>query len=246
MRTDFQQFFVDPDHVQGDVFYLDGDEYRHAVKVLRKQEGDAISAVDGRGRLYHGAVREVHKDRIIVHIVETIRDIGEAKLNLIVAQAALKGAHFDLVVEKGTEIGVAAFQPMITDHVIVKADARTDRWRKKALTAMKQCGRSRCPRIYEPMDFESVVQQRRCDVAFIAHEDVDLESVAIRLPDKSSSAIVFIGPEGGFTNSEYQFALKKGVTPLNLGPRRLRAETAALVAATKILAATGALGNQLK
>ncbi len=112
--------------------------------------------------------------------------------------------------------------------------------------AMKQCGRSRCPRIYEPLPFESAVQRRRCDVAFIAHEEFDLESVAITLPDDISSAVVFIGPEGGFTKAEYEFALDNGVTPLNLGPRRLRAETAALVAATKILAATGALGNKLK
>ncbi len=131
MRTDFQQFYVDPDHVQGKTFYLDGDEYRHAVKALRKQKGDAISAVDGRGRLYHGAIREGHKDRIIVDIAQTLREIGEAKLNLVVAQATLKGGHFDLVVEKGTEIGVGAFQPMLTDHVIARAEARTQRWQKR-------------------------------------------------------------------------------------------------------------------
>jgi 16S rRNA (uracil1498-N3)-methyltransferase len=243
MRTDFQQFYVQPANVQNESFILDGDEFRHAAKVLRKQQGDKISAVDGQGVLYHGKIRELEKDRLVADIFDTAPGVGEPATKVIIALAALKGGHFDLVIEKGVEIGVSAFQAMITDRVIAKRDTKTDRWRKKALTAMKQCGRSRCPDIFPPTDFKSVFINHKADRVFIAHEDVNPESGShFDFDSKTSSVLVLIGPEGGFTDAEFEYAQQNGAIPLSLGPRRLRAETAAIIAATKVLAAAGELG----
>ena len=243
MRTDFQQFYVPPSKVHNNTFTLEGDEFRHAAKVLRKQIGDEISAVDGEGLLYHGSIRELSKDRLVVDIVETVREAGEPAMKLVIALASLKGGHFDLVIEKGVEIGVAAFQPMITDRIIAKPESKTERWRKKALTAMKQSGRSRCPHIFEPAGFRAVIENHNYDQVLIAHEAVNpADSTDLAKLKNVSSVLLLVGPEGGFTDGELEFAVKNGAAPMSLGRRRLRAETAALVAATMVLSAAGELG----
>lgn len=241
--SDFQHFYVDPEHVQGNQYFLDGDEYRHAVKVMRKQTGDDISAVDGLGRLYHGTISEILRDRAVVQISRTVKNFGECRIKLVLAPAGLKRGHIDLVIEKGVEIGVAAFQPMITTRTISRPEKKSERWQKKAITAVKQCGRSKCPQIYPPRDFQTVIRDNNCEVALIAHEDVDAdESFPLTDAAQALSVLLLIGPEGGFTDKEFEFALEAGVKPVSLGTRRLRAETAALVAATKVLAAAGELG----
>jgi len=243
MRTDFQQFYVPPEQVGAETFFLSGDEHHHASRVLRKQVGDVISAVDGMGSLYEGRIHEMRRDQTVVEIMQMNKNVGEPKLRLVLAQAALKGGHFDLVIEKGVEIGVFAFQPMITDRVIARPE-KSDRWRKKAIGAMKQCGRSYCPDVYDPVDFSSLFENNESDLLLIAHEEINPEvNDALDRLDGAATVTVFIGPEGGFTDAEIRFALDQGAHPISLGPRRLRAETAAIVAATKVLSAAGEMGG---
>lgn len=242
--SDFQHFYVAPENIQGNQYFLDGDEYRHAVKVMRKHAGDDISAVDGRGRLYHGKISEIFKDRAVVNITEIVQNFGECRLKLVLALAGLKGGHFDLVIEKGVEIGVAAFQPMITARTIARLEKKIERRQKKVIAAVKQCGRSKCPPIYPLRDFKSVIRTHQCEAALIAHEHVAPDdSFPLAHVDQASSIMILIGPEGGFTAEEFEFAFEAGVKPISLGVRRLRAETAALVAATKVLTAARELGD---
>lgn len=240
--TDFQHFFVDPNNVRGDVMSIVGDEFHHAVKVLRKKEGDTLVAVDGKGAVYTGIIERLEKGALSLRIIGREFGVGEPRLRLILAQAVPKGNHFDLVVEKGTEIGVAAFQPMISDRSIIDPESRTERWRHKALTAMKQCGRSVCPEIFRTRPFGELLREQPAEIAFIAHEDVVNEpSAPWERLSTAASAVVFIGPEGGFSDREFHAAVEFGAVPISLGPRRLRSETAALVAAMKILSFAGEL-----
>jgi 16S rRNA (uracil1498-N3)-methyltransferase len=240
--TDFQHFYVDPNNVHGDSLSIVGDEFHHAAKVLRKKEGDTLVAVNGKGVVYTGVVERLEKNALSLHITSREFGVGEPCLRLIVAQSMPKGSHFDLVVEKGTEIGVSVFQPMISERSIIDPESRTERWRHKALTAMKQCGRSVCPEIRRTQPFMELLQEPLAEIKFIAHEDVIEENSASWEGLRTAgSAVVFIGPEGGFSDSEFQTAVEFGATPISLGPRRLRSETAALVAAVKILSFVGDL-----
>lgn len=235
MRTDFEQFYVSTEHVQRDIFFLVDDEYRHAVKVLRKRVGQTLAAIDGGGRLYEGVIQHIEKDRAIVSIESIQHNIGEANVHLTIMQAVPKGHHFDLVIEKGTEIGVAAFLPILTERSIVDPSSRLERWRHKARAATKQCGRSRCPEIKSPLKFQAALEAEKYDKIFIAHQAQEQNPEDLyKLVRDCSRIAVFIGPEGGFTDSEFQQAAAVGAIPVNLGKRRLKSETAALVAACKI------------
>ncbi|MBN1465878.1 16S rRNA (uracil(1498)-N(3))-methyltransferase [candidate division KSB1 bacterium] len=239
---DFQQFYVEPDNISTHVFRLTGDECRHAIKVLRKKRGDALSAIDGCGRLLHGIIERIERDQVVVSIERIEENVGEPRIKLTIAQAIPKGHYFDLVVEKGTEIGVSAFQPITTARSIVEPTSRIERWQKKALAATKQCGRSRCPTVASPLPFDAFLQRDQCDLAFIAHEAAEQAGPSPLALQGLRAITLYIGPEGGFTATEIERAKEFRVVPIHLGSRRLRSETAALVAATKILHAAGELG----
>ncbi len=227
---------MEPENVHGDRFILNDQEYLHAVRVLRMKPGDTIEAVDGLGNLFSGKIISTDNKQLVAGINEQQLNAGEPKLYLTLAQSVPKGSNFDLVVEKGTEIGISAFQPIITARSIVSPETRGNRWGKKALIAMKQCGRSRCPDVLPPLLYTAALELYNKDLMIIAHEsnpetrrDIDKR---INAADKVT---LLIGPEGGFTAKEFALALQYGALPMNLGPRRLRSETAGLVAAIKIL-----------
>jgi 16S rRNA (uracil1498-N3)-methyltransferase len=170
-----------------------------------------------------------------------------------------KGNRFDWVIEKATEIGVSAFIPLICERSEVNPrPGKNERWHRLALAAMKQSCRSICPAISEPVTFGALCRRastlpaafaagqsgrlREFDFVLFAHEGAGdpLPQLANRSP-KPRIGLVIIGPEGGFTDAEIKIAHDAGITFFGLGPRRLRAETAGLVAAMKILSAFGEL-----
>ena len=237
----FQQFYVDPKSVQSDVFTLNGDEAFHAFKVLRHKIGDFLNATDGMGNRYSGKILEITKEDVLVKINNVEINFGEPQHYLILAQAVPKGSLFDVVVEKGTEIGICEFQPILSKYSQINPENRINRWQQKAHAAMKQCGRSRCPKINVPVLFNDFVSSIKKENVFIAHEKttVSLDKASFNSPKKS---IVLIGPEGGFADEEIELAKAHNIIPISLGNRRLRSETAGIVAATKILHLTGDLG----
>ncbi|NOY61383.1 MAG: 16S rRNA (uracil(1498)-N(3))-methyltransferase [Calditrichaeota bacterium] len=239
------QFYVSPEKVGKGVFFLAGDEFHHAVKVLRKKVGDSLAAADGLGNCYEGRIEDISSLQLKVRIDSKTRNTGEPELFLTLAQAVPKGSRFDWVIEKGTEIGVSVFQPLLTKYSLIDPSSRIERWRHKALSAMKQCGRSRCPEILPPAAFIRILKEASNIPAFIAHEsyqdDFDVDFAA--LLKSSARAIVFVGPEGGFNQEEIDLAVENGVQPISLGSRRLCSETAGIVAAVKILSASGDLGK---
>ncbi len=240
----FDQFYVNPQKVGSETFALDGEEFIHSARVLRKRVGDWLAAVDGLGHRYQGPIVEIGKDCLVVAIEKRETDPGEPKLRLTLAQAVLKGGHFDWLVEKGTEIGIAVFQPIITERSIVNPTGRLHRWQQKALAAMKQCGRSRCPQVLPPVPFAEALKTAQTQIAFVAHEG--LEPVGptnlVNIAARKHQAVLYVGPEGGFTEEEVQLAIDAGAKPLSLGVRRLRSETAGIVGTIKLLSAAGELG----
>jgi 16S rRNA (uracil1498-N3)-methyltransferase len=226
-----ENYYIEPDKVTGRHFILQGKESKHAIRVCRNKVGDEIAAVDGRGNTYRGKIDKIQDQSCQVEILETTTNANEPKLRLTLAHALPKASQFDLVVEKGTEIGICAFVPLVSQYSIGEPSSRLQRWRKKALAAMKQCLRSYCPPVYDIQHFNDYIKV--CPrPAFIALESEDNNSISSL--HECHQATLFVGPEGGFSDKEIEYALSMDINPLYLGTRRLKSETAAVVGVTKL------------
>ncbi|NLP09376.1 16S rRNA (uracil(1498)-N(3))-methyltransferase, partial [bacterium] len=195
----YEQFYVQPQDVTSTGFTIRGQEFQHAVRVCRKRVGEWLVAVDGYGHRYQGPITAIESDRLQVSLKQLDSGFAEPQLSLTLAVALLKGNHFERVVEQGTEVGVSCFHPLITERTQVEPSLhRWQRWQEKARSAMKQCGRSVCPVIHQPMELAAFLQTlsgRLCMIADAAAEnprDLRLDSAPV---------VVMIGPEGGFTEA---------------------------------------------
>jgi len=237
-----EQFYVRPENVAEETFILDGSEYTHAVRVLRKQSGDWLVAVDGAGHRYGGPITAIERHFLRVAVRTREEESGEPRLRVVLAQAVPKGGAFDWIVEKGTEIGIAEFQPMQTGRSVAAPQGREGRWLDKARAAMKQCGRSRCPVIHPLCSWQEVLSRHGHLPVFLAHPSHQSDEVARRgILHQAGRILLLVGPEGGFTDAEIEAAKSLRAQELSLGSRRLRSETAGLVAAVRLLAEAGDL-----
>lgn len=239
-------FYVKPKNVYEDKFVITGDEFHHAKNVLRKKRGDIITAVDGIGNEYVGIIDEIDYDKIVGSISKITRKPREPILDVTVIQGLIKGNRFKYFVEKSTEIGVNRIIPVWTDKSISKnLEGDKKRWENIAISAMKQSGRSVLPEIFDICSFkEGIEKVDKCDLKLIAHaeckrgmksfeNDILIETRKGR--DIIKTAAIAVGPEGGFTLDEIEYAKSKNFYPINLGERRLRSETASIVALTILL-----------
>lgn len=240
MHTAF--FFVAPEDVQSDTLILRDAECKHLIQVLRKNIGDVASATDGAGNVYDFCITQIQRHFVVGQIQKRRRRVGEPLFRLTLAQALIKASHFEWLIEKGTEIGVAQFQPITTEHTnFVITPHKIQRWQTIARESLKQCGRSILPTISESRLFTELIDQSAAyPLRFLA--DNRPQALTFRLalerlnPQlKPQSGLILIGPEGGFTAPEVEFAAQHGFQRIVLGSRRLRSETAGLVAATILL-----------
>jgi 16S rRNA (uracil1498-N3)-methyltransferase len=211
--------------------HLDGPEAHHLTTVRRFAAGDTVTLFNGDGREYTARVVELGKRRVELEISSVDAPVRELDNVLHIACAMPKGDRGDFLIEKLTELGVTDFTPLATERAVVKAnDAKTDKLRRAVIEASKQCGRNVLMRVHAParwLDWCAAQNGRR----FVAHPSgiAAEESQSLFGP-----AMVAIGPEGGFTEAEIQTALAAGWELLSLGPRTLRVETAAIVAAVLV------------
>lgn len=240
-------FYVDPKDVKDNEVIIKGVEFIHLTRVLRKQKGDWAWATDGLGGQYEFQITGVEKDHAIGRILKTKRMSREPAVELTLAQAILKGERFEFVIEKGTEIGVRRFIPLITKRgIATQTPPKRTRWQRIALAAMKQSGRSILPEVTQAMDVrEALCFLEKAELKLIAHEKggKNLRDM-VASERRITSVALLIGPEGGFTQKEVQHAQEAGFQTLSLGPRRLRSETAGIVAVTLVLGILGELGSK--
>lgn len=232
----FEQYYIDPQDVSSDAFRLGGAEFNHAVRVKRNRIGDRIVATDGLGKRYAGKIVSIDSREVVVKIDTIHENRKEPSLRLTLAQAVPKAALFEWVLEKGTEIGICRFIPMRCQYSVKVPFERKERWRKKVISAVKQSGRSFCPPVDEIQPLDAVLKSHPAQSIFIAHPEGDSVPTI-----KTQRVLLLVGPEGGFSQQELDLAGRHGARLLHLGQRRLRSETAALVAASKILISAGEL-----
>ena len=185
-------------------------------------------------------------------LVERCDAPPEPRLKLRLYQAIAKGERFEWLLEKGTEIGVASFVPMICARSVVKTSAegnRVDRWRRIVVEAAEQCGRGAVPAVDAPLRYADAVASAP-GIVLLPYEAAGHAAppIAAALAAEIdalfalSEVSIFIGPEGGFEPAEVEAAVATGAQVVTLGDRVLRSETAGLVAATLVMQAAGELG----
>jgi 16S rRNA (uracil1498-N3)-methyltransferase len=218
-------------------------EAHHALHVLRLQVGDEVTVFDGRGHEARCSIAEMARDTVRLTALHH-STTPPLHCRITLAQAVPKKT-MDLIIQKATELGVAAIVPLISERTVVRLDAkpaskdsRTDRWRGIALEACKQCGNNWLPEVHPPQKMaEFLAAPGDYNLKLIASLQPDakpLKSILSTTPQlhhsTTPSVLLLIGPEGDFTPSELDIARSAGCIPLSLGPLVLRAETAALYA----------------
>ena len=222
-------------------------EEAHHIRVSRNRVGDKIIVTDGRGHAYACNILKIGKNEVVATLNKQLPNTTEPDFSLTLAVAIPKKQRLEWIIEKGTEIGVNHFIPLLTTRTITTTDSiKKPRLEKIALAATKQSCRTTLPQISDPISLSALLEQQHFDICLIAHEQPFLEnernlSQEAEMWKASKTGVVAIGPEGGFTEAEMETAVTSGWLPFWMGTRRLRTETASIVAATLVLSRTGDL-----
>ena len=242
-----RRFFVEGLRAAGSVVDITGGDARKIVAVLRLRAGDRIELVDSGGTLFDAAL-SIDDGRVQATLTAVLpaEPASNAKpLRVDVAQALPKGQKMDFVVEKTAELGVETIVPFSSERSIAAGvgSAKLERWRRLAKTASQQSGRRTVARIEDPVAFDRLLERFSAyDVVLFPWELAPRVPLRDRLPlllQSACTALVVVGPEGGFSHDEAGTAVARGAEMLWLGPRILRTETAAMA----LLAIIGAFAD---
>lgn len=212
-----------------EIKYLDQDESKHCVKVLRMQAGDEFNIIDGKGTFYKAKITEAHPKKCQFEIIETSSK-EEPSFHRHLAIAPTKNMDkMEWLAEKATEMGIdeiSFFQSFHSERKIIKID----RLEKKVISAMKQSLKAKKPVLNEMISFKTLLDNAKANIKLIAYVDFENKIHMKNELNDQQDTLILIGPEGDFTPEEVELAIKKGYKKVSLGNSRLRTETAALVA----------------
>jgi 16S rRNA (uracil1498-N3)-methyltransferase len=221
------QLFYQPDLPSGALF-LDDEESRHAVRVLRLKEGDAINITDGKGSFYTATIADANPKKCTFAIVSRT-SVPKRDFQIHVALAPTKNSdRTEWFVEKAIEIGIDAISFILCKNSERKV-INLDRIEKIAVSALKQSQQAWLPVLTEMAPFKKIMEVH-ADQKFIGFVDTANPQHLTTVAQRQKKYLVLIGPEGDFSHEELKQAQTHGFQKISLGPNRLRTETAALVA----------------
>ncbi len=230
--------YVDAGIAVGEDVLVEGAAANHIMRVLRLRVGDALTLFNGRGGEYGARIATFRKDAALVSVSEERSVDRESPLTLTLAQGISRGERMDWILQKATELGASRIVPIFAERSVVRLDAKQaekklHHWQGIAVAACEQSGRNRVPEVAPPLGFHEFLscptaESTRLLLSPTAQLGID------DLTDVSAGVTVLIGPEGGLTDIEQEFAIRTGFRPVRLGPRVLRTETAAIAALTII------------
>ncbi len=229
------QYFAD---IKETEFFLMDAEAHHACAVARHQEGDEIRVFDGTGRQYMGRIDRIQKKFVRGTLLRPC-PVRRPALELELCFAPNSRTGLEEVLDKCTQLGVAAFRPVVTERseydVLKKWDGKNDRWRQIMIAACKQCDTPFVPAILPPLKFSQAIGQEI--PSLIAYEAEETHTLAWGLEKLAhpKRLRVYVGPAGGWTDEEIVIAAQYNVLPVTLGVNILRAETACIAVAAKLL-----------
>lgn len=227
------RLFVSGPLINGTEIELDGDRARYLGRVLRTRVGDAVSVFNGEGAEWSASITQISKTTVTLRLDDRHEAETESPLKIHLVQGISRGERMDFVVQNATELGVKRITPVLTEYSVVKLDGsraekRRDHWQKIAAGASEQSGRVRLPLIDIPMPLKNWLgdKPKQVEAELILKPGA---TTALRsIPAPTTKVCVLIGPEGGFSEVEYEDAEIAGFMAVSLGPRVLRTETATI------------------
>lgn len=244
-----RRFFVPRGSVRARNVTL-GPEMAHRLgRVLRLKRGDRVIFTEGGPREFEAQITGISGQALTAVVVGEREPPPEPSVRLDLYQSLIRQNRFDLVLEKGTEIGVSRFVPVVAARSQAHGNgelsaAKIERWARIVLEAAEQCGRGRLPEVAVPLPFDKAVRTAP-GLKLLPYEREKARGLTAYLRGLSPrprQVSLFIGPEGGFEPAEVAVALEEGAVTVTLGTRVLRSETAGIVASALVMEALGELG----
>lgn len=237
---ELQRYFVPAENWKNNEVIVVGDDAHHITRVMRKDTGNKIICNHPEGKAAICKITSAASEQVHAAIKEWLQESVELPVQVTIAQALPKGDKFETVLQKGTELGAAAFVPVQAERSIAvwdtkKAEKKLKRFSKILKEASEQCHRNKIPSISEPVTTDKLIEKSlEYDVKLFAYEEEaktdDFQSFGSIISNLKSGnrVLICIGPEGGFSEKEAALLKESGFSSVRLGPRILRTETAAL------------------
>lgn len=231
------RFFVSPDQTLGDCIPIGGSDFNHIKHVLRMKIGEEIIISNGQDREYYCIIELFETDQVIARITDVVENSVELSTKITLFQGLPKSDKMELIIQKAVELGVYEVIPVVSKRTIVKLDdkkeaKKRERWNTIALSAAKQAKRGMIPKVSKTMTWkEALSYATTLDMSIMPYEDargISHSREVIKSIKGKKSLGIFIGPEGGFDESEVATANELGIECVTLGKRILRTETAGL------------------
>ncbi len=236
------RFFIN--YVPEQLAVITGEDARHIARSLRMQPGENLILCDSIGTDYNCVIDSVKDDSVTVRILNFCKSVAEPDVKVTVYQGLPKADKMDSIVQKSVETGAVRIVPVMTARCVSKPDEKSAakknaRWQKIAEEAAKQSGRGVIPEVAPLMSFFEAVKEASRNGEIILFFEGGGESIRNLVSEQTKELAVFIGPEGGFEQSEVDLAVRGGGKVGSLGARILRTETAPIAALAAIMLATG-------
>lgn len=233
-------WFFTEHNIIGEQYMLTGENAKHISKVLRMKKGEELTLVTPDGTQCSCEIFSINNDSVNVEIISKKPCENEPDVFVTLYQALPKSDKMDYIIQKCVELGISRIVPMISSRCVSRPDAKSlakkrDRWQKIALQASMQSRRGIVPEVCPCISFNEALEQSKQNEKSIIFYEMGGESVKKILTENPKTIGMFIGSEGGFEQSEVDFAVESGATPATLGKRILRAETAPLTALSIIM-----------
>ncbi len=224
------QLFYAPDIQPEQIdFFFDKEESKHIIKVLRKKTGDILHVTNGLGFLFELQITLESEKKCLTKVL-SVKEYPKPKHYIHLAVAPTKmNERFEWFLEKATEMGIQEITPIICDHSERKI-IKTERFEKIIQSAMKQSLQFHLPLLNDPISLKDFLKKDMAGALYIAHCEDSKKTLLKSVISKNEKYTLLIGPEGDFSKSEIETALKNNYQAVSLGNTRLRTETAALVA----------------
>jgi 16S rRNA (uracil1498-N3)-methyltransferase len=241
------RFFIPADWVQNEMVTITGEPLRQIGYVLRLKPTDCIIVLDNSGAELEVEIERITKEQATGKVINRKPGPGEPRIKITLYQALLKSDKFELVLQKGVELGITDFVPFISERCVSRKEsaAKIERWQKIIREAAEQSERVILPVLHPLISFEEACRSVKQPALMLWEEEksISLKQTLQNPPFKNAAGVsLFIGPEGGFPESEKKLARQNGIAVASLGKRILRAETAGLAAVSAVLYETGEMG----
>ncbi len=231
------RFYLEQAIQTGETLLLTDSSAHHIQSVLRMRQGEKLILFNGNDSEYDATIIDFAKRQVQVKVESCRRVNTESRLTLHLALGMMRGQQMDYAIQKAVELGTSRITPMLTEYSNVKikqtdVEKKTRHWNSIIKSATEQCGRTQFTQLAQPLNFREVIAHKKAKTNLILHPNANQSLLMEQINNEQSEVFIMIGPEGGFSEQEVDAAITSGFTAISLGPRILRADTAAITALT--------------